>query len=108
MAADRSYEALRELLKPHIESLDYFIEEGLEKAIMGIQPSKLCHLRNADPQELVRHKEEMTEMGGDQEMGKSANMDALLGSHNVRELYAQILYLWWYGKTFSNINHTEA
>lgn len=26
--------------------------------------SKLCHLRGADPQKLVAHKEEATEMGG--------------------------------------------
>ncbi|KAG6501709.1 hypothetical protein ZIOFF_041592 [Zingiber officinale] len=138
------YEALRDLFRPHVESFDYFIDEGLEKIFFGIRPeeivdritgvklrnillyknpqllpptkdgrlneplyphecrqarttykgcfkaslccqyddgvivrdsinfgylpimlkSKLCHLRGADPQKLVFHKEEATEMGG--------------------------------------------
>ncbi|CAL9109161.1 unnamed protein product [Musa acuminata var. zebrina] len=142
------FQALQELFRPHIESFDYFLDEGLEKAFLSIRPieisdphtgiklrdilskilnlfkpqllppmrdgrlseplfphecrqarisykgefralvcfqydegvvvreninfghlpimlkSKLCHLRGADPQKLVAHKEEATEMGG--------------------------------------------
>lgn len=136
------FEALRELFRPHIDSYDYFLVEGLEKALLSIRPaeisdpstgtklrisfekpyilpparearlseplfphecrearltyrgefsldvcfqynegvvirekisfghlpimlmSKLCHLRGADPQKLISHKEEATEMGG--------------------------------------------
>ncbi|CAL9133487.1 unnamed protein product [Musa textilis] len=136
------FRALQELFRPHIESFDYFLDEGLEKAFLSIRPieisdphtgvklrvslekpqllppmrdgrlseplfphecrqarisykgefralvcfqydegvvvresinfghlpimlkSKLCHLRRADPQKLVAHKEEATEMGG--------------------------------------------
>ncbi|XP_042451459.1 DNA-directed RNA polymerase I subunit 2-like isoform X1 [Zingiber officinale] len=136
------YEALRDLFRPHVESFDYFLDEGLQKIFFAIRPveivdrvtgvklrislegpqvlpptkdgrlneplyphecrqarttykgdfkallcfqyddgvivresinlghlpimlkSKLCHLRGADPQKLVFHKEEATEMGG--------------------------------------------
>ncbi|XP_074576381.1 DNA-directed RNA polymerase I subunit 2-like [Curcuma longa] len=136
------YEPLRDLFRPHVESFDYFLDEGLEKIFLAIRAveivdrttgvklrislecpqllpptkdgrlneplyphtcrqarttykgnfkallcfqyddgvivresinfghlpimlkSKLCHLRGADPQKLVFHKEEATEMGG--------------------------------------------
>ncbi|XP_038972852.1 DNA-directed RNA polymerase I subunit 2 isoform X2 [Phoenix dactylifera] len=148
-ATKPDYEALRELFRPHIDSFNYFIDEGLEKALLSIRPvevsdpstggklriyfenpqvfhpvregritttkgritealyphecrqarttykgefkvticlqynerqpvqtpmsfghlpimlrSRLCHLKDADPQKLIFHKEEATEMGG--------------------------------------------
>ncbi|KAI0513807.1 hypothetical protein KFK09_009837 [Dendrobium nobile] len=33
-----AYASLQELVKHHIESFDYFLDEGLEKAIMAITP----------------------------------------------------------------------
>uniref|UniRef100_A0A1D1YVP6 DNA-directed RNA polymerase subunit beta n=1 Tax=Anthurium amnicola TaxID=1678845 RepID=A0A1D1YVP6_9ARAE len=143
--AEADFEALRELFKPHVDSFDYFLDAGLETALLNIRPvevvqssngtklriwfgkpellppereggskvmreplfpyecrqsggtyrgkfsaevcfqyndgvvirenfnlgflpimlmSKLCHLRGADPNKLVFHKEEATEMGG--------------------------------------------
>ncbi|XP_072962703.1 DNA-directed RNA polymerase I subunit 2 [Typha angustifolia] len=35
------YEALRDLFRPHIESFDYFLDEGLEKAILSIRPAEI-------------------------------------------------------------------
>ncbi|EEC67242.1 hypothetical protein OsI_34174 [Oryza sativa Indica Group] len=62
------YAALRELYRPHIDSFDYFIDEGLDKMLQSIRPveitSKLCHLRGADSEKLIFHGEEATEMGG--------------------------------------------
>ncbi|KAG1355159.1 DNA-directed RNA polymerase I subunit 2 [Cocos nucifera] len=34
----QDYEALRELFRPHIDSFNYFIDEGLEKALLSIRP----------------------------------------------------------------------
>ncbi|KAH7653427.1 DNA-directed RNA polymerase I subunit RPA2 protein [Dioscorea alata] len=35
------YSALRELVHPHIDSFDYFLDEGLEKAVSSIRPVEL-------------------------------------------------------------------
>ncbi|PKA48040.1 DNA-directed RNA polymerase II subunit RPB2 [Apostasia shenzhenica] len=137
-----NYASLRELVRHHVESFDYFLDEGLAKALMEIRPckivdkttgsilkifvekhylypptkegrrnepiypaecrqtmtsyrgefkievglqydggvvvrekisfghlpimlmSKLCHLKGVDPQRLVHHKEEASEVGG--------------------------------------------
>ncbi|KAG0484510.1 hypothetical protein HPP92_008589 [Vanilla planifolia] len=36
-----SYATLQELVRHHVESFDYFIDEGLEKAIMAIRPIEI-------------------------------------------------------------------
>ncbi|GLJ25401.1 hypothetical protein SUGI_0486230 [Cryptomeria japonica] len=47
-----SFKALQELVKPHIDSFNYFAEEGLETAVSNIrsvvvqQPGTLSKLRN--------------------------------------------------------------
>lgn len=40
-AKEGEYAALRELFRPHIESFDYFVEQGLDKMILSIRPIEI-------------------------------------------------------------------
>ncbi|KAJ4796363.1 DNA-directed RNA polymerase subunit beta [Rhynchospora pubera] len=37
------YAALKELFRPHIESFDYFTDEGMEKAVTSVRPVEISH-----------------------------------------------------------------
>ncbi|OAY72746.1 hypothetical protein ACMD2_03433 [Ananas comosus] len=41
-AKNPDYAALRELFRPHIDSFDYFLDEGLEKALLSIRPAEIA------------------------------------------------------------------
>lgn len=36
-------QTLSELTKPHIESFDYFVDRGLQAAVLGVQPVQVTH-----------------------------------------------------------------
>ena len=38
---ERDYATLRELYRPHIESFDYFLDEGLDKMLLSIRPVEI-------------------------------------------------------------------
>lgn len=38
---ESDYQHLRELFRPHVESFDYFIDAGLEIALMNIKPTEI-------------------------------------------------------------------
>ena len=41
--------ALEELVRPHIDSFDYFISEGLERVVQELQPVEVRHaVRNKE------------------------------------------------------------
>jgi DNA-directed RNA polymerase I subunit RPA2 len=40
-AAAGDYATLRELYRPHIESFDYFLDEGLDKMLLSIRPMEI-------------------------------------------------------------------
>ncbi|KAJ3682242.1 hypothetical protein LUZ60_014815 [Juncus effusus] len=37
------YDSLRQLFRPHIESFDYFVDQGMEKAVLAAQPVEIYH-----------------------------------------------------------------
>lgn len=40
---EEDYATLRELYRPHIESFDYFLDEGLDKMLLSIRPMEITH-----------------------------------------------------------------
>ncbi|KQJ97293.1 DNA-directed RNA polymerase I subunit 2 [Brachypodium distachyon] len=45
---DGEYATLRELYRPHIESFDYFLDEGLDKMLLSIRPMDISHPSSSD------------------------------------------------------------